>query len=312
LARLPIGTPPGRYPVYLRVYANPPFGDGPRPVGRELPLGYWPVEAGAHWPASELDPTMVGLTHTGEWRAGPDLTLIGHDVGQGDDRPFLPGDRVPLTVLWRGPGPLPPLMVTYGGGRQATVPATPLGRRDGLTREWRSWAIPVDASPSDAALALPDGQVVGRFRVAALPPAVRAPPEVAQDINADLPGVGALVGLSAQPVAAQRGAPLELELVWRAGTAPPLSSYTVFVQLLGPDGRVVCQHDGLPAAGTRPTTSWRPGEVIVDRHRLDVPAGLRAGPVQLIAGLYDASTGQRVATAAGPDHVLVADALPVR
>jgi hypothetical protein len=59
-----------------------------------------------------------------------------------------------------------------------------------------------------------------------------------------------------------------------------------FVHLLGPDGSVIAQHDGDPAGGYTPTTRWRPGEIVVDRHIVPLPEGLPAGDYGLRAGLY--------------------------
>lgn len=59
-----------------------------------------------------------------------------------------------------------------------------------------------------------------------------------------------------------------------------------FVHLLGPDGSVIAQHDGDPGGGYTPTTRWRPGQIIVDRHILPLPAGLAPGSYALRAGMY--------------------------
>ncbi|MGQ9767141.1 MAG: 6-pyruvoyl-tetrahydropterin synthase-related protein, partial [Anaerolineae bacterium] len=63
-------------------------------------------------------------------------------------------------------------------------------------------------------------------------------------------------------------------------------NYKTFVHLLGPDGQVAAQHDGDPVGGFTPTSRWRQGELIHDRHRLLLPSGLVTGPVRLKAGMY--------------------------
>ncbi|MGI6208938.1 MAG: hypothetical protein ACOYEW_12105 [Anaerolineae bacterium] len=93
-----------------------------------------------------------------------------------------------------------------------------------------------------------------------------------------------------------------VELEWQAVHTPG-KRYTVFVQLLGPDGRPVAQADYEPLGGLMPTDSWQPGQVVVDRYALPLP---EAGPVRMIAGLYDPATGARL-PAAGGDHFLLAD-----
>ena len=71
-------------------------------------------------------------------------------------------------------------------------------------------------------------------------------------------------------------------------------NYTVFTHLVGPEGALVAQHDSWPVIGFRPTTTWKPGEGIVDWHWLDLPAGVPAGIYELRVGLYDTQTGQRL------------------
>lgn len=63
-------------------------------------------------------------------------------------------------------------------------------------------------------------------------------------------------------------------------------NYKAFVHLLGPDGAVIAQHDGDPVGGFTPTTRWRPGEIVMDRHYVALPAGLAPGDYGLRAGLY--------------------------
>ena len=59
-----------------------------------------------------------------------------------------------------------------------------------------------------------------------------------------------------------------------------------FVHLLGPEGTVIAQHDGDPVGGYTPTSRWRAGELIIDRHRIPLPDGLASGEYGLKAGMY--------------------------
>jgi len=78
---------------------------------------------------------------------------------------------------------------------------------------------------------------------------------------------------------------LDVTLYWLAlrdvGT-----DFKAFVHLVDESGQVVAQHDGDPVAGFTPTTRWRSGELIVDRHRLALSPGLSAGSYALKAGMY--------------------------
>lgn len=94
-------------------------------------------------------------------------------------------------------------------------------------------------------------------------------------------------------------AALDLKLYWQTQT-PLDTSYTVFTQLLGPDGTVVGQHDGLPAEGRIPTTEWQAGEVIADRHTFDHSTDL-VGDYRLIIGLYNSQDGRRLPVTNPPE-----------
>lgn len=85
--------------------------------------------------------------------------------------------------------------------------------------------------------------------------------------------------------------PIEITLLWEALTTTPETSYTVFVQVLAADGRVLAQSDSMPVNGTRPTIGWLEGEYIVDTHTLNWNITDYTGEATVIAGLYDAANG---------------------
>lgn len=91
-------------------------------------------------------------------------------------------------------------------------------------------------------------------------------------------------GLSSRSV--QPGDVLQVQLHWQTDT-PLDTSYSVFVQLLNPDGTLALQRDAQPAGGTRPTTTWEPGETVIDNHALIIPNDLPLANYALIIGLYN-------------------------
>ena len=112
------------------------------------------------------------------------------------------------------------------------------------------------------------------------------------------------------------GDPAQLEIVstWRADRALDLPPYpllskppapgqddtprlAIFVQLLASDERVAGD-DGL---GVDPYTLYA-GDAFVQRHLLDTSL-LQPGVYQIVMGLYDPLTGQRVLNAGGTDMV---------
>ena len=91
----------------------------------------------------------------------------------------------------------------------------------------------------------------------------------------------------------QPGDTPQLTLYWQAG-GPTDLDYTVFAHLVGPDGRPHGQVDTMPAGGAAPTTSWAPGQVIVDELAIPVAADGPAGAYHVAIGMYDAASGGRL------------------
>jgi hypothetical protein len=109
----------------------------------------------------------------------------------------------------------------------------------------------------------------------------------------------------------QAGDQLEVQLIWQP-QAPVEADYTVFVQLLGPDGQVYGQMDSQPHAGEAPTSQWTPGEVIQDPYTFTIAADAPPGQYQLIAGLYRLETGERVKLTGSGEDVARLATLEVR
>lgn len=102
----------------------------------------------------------------------------------------------------------------------------------------------------------------------------------------------------------QRGGVLPVELIWKA-LRQPTADYRVFVQLLDATGERIAGADGAPALSQRPTTHWRTGEDIIDRHVLPLPSALPPGDYPLIVGMYAPESGQRLRTYDGTDYITV-------
>lgn len=97
---------------------------------------------------------------------------------------------------------------------------------------------------------------------------------------------------------------IPLTIYWRglAGTSP--LDYWVFTHLMTEDGRLIAQHDGVPAGGTRPVSGWGTGETIIDLHPMVFQDTTYNGPARISIGLYDPAIG-RVQTQTGADHVVL-------
>jgi hypothetical protein len=101
------------------------------------------------------------------------------------------------------------------------------------------------------------------------------------------PGVQ-LVGYDLAPAPYYPGQTLRLQLYWR--TLESLAEdYTVFVHLLSSEEgaeQLVAQQDNPPVRGTEPTSTWEPGEVVVDPYDLEIPGDAPPGEYVLTVGLY--------------------------
>jgi hypothetical protein len=94
-----------------------------------------------------------------------------------------------------------------------------------------------------------------------------------------------------------------LTLTWQA-VAPVRADYTVFVHALQ-DGKKVTQRDSRPCDGACPTDTWQPGQIIIDRHPVPLPAGAPPASLRLAVGLYLLDSGQRASVASGGDMVIL-------
>ena len=85
---------------------------------------------------------------------------------------------------------------------------------------------------------------------------------------------------------AQRGQPFEVAVEWAASDRLD-TNYTVFAHFVDADGKIIAQSDAQPLAGRYPTTIWRPGEVVSDTLRIELPADAAEKTACLRLGLYD-------------------------
>ena len=104
----------------------------------------------------------------------------------------------------------------------------------------------------------------------------------------------ALVGYDLDDRWARPAGVVALTLYWQALEVVNLP-YKVFVHLESTgDTPTWAQADDLPACGTRPTPSWPVGQVVADRHLLELPPDIPAGDYLLRVGLYEPRTAQRM------------------
>lgn len=121
------------------------------------------------------------------------------------------------------------------------------------------------------------------------PAAIKAP---AQVVNAEY---GSLLLLGYDMVQDEEST--EVTLHWQV-VAAAAADYTTTVQLFDAAGEKIAQDDLRAGGAYYPTSLWKPGEVLLDRHRLLLPAG--AEPARMLIAMYS-----------GPEATLLAPPLEI-
>ena len=94
-----------------------------------------------------------------------------------------------------------------------------------------------------------------------------------------------LTGYRLSSATLKPGDALCVELVWNAPQTLA-SDYTVYIHVVDPTGQVVAQNDMPPRAGFAPTSQWKVGVPLIDRHGMILPASLPGGDYGIRVGLY--------------------------
>ncbi|MGQ9552501.1 MAG: glycosyltransferase family 39 protein [Anaerolineae bacterium] len=295
---IPGDMPPGRATVQVGAYEDPAApltlflqAEG-LPFWR-LEVGEVELRSGVALAVEDVKPELpldVSL--------GSERRLVGASV---QPRILQPGGEFETALWWvakPGNSQNERLIYTLERDNNAAVlgEAMPLGglilSDERVLRERSAWRVPRDIergvwrlvlrSPDDAGFRVDLGEIfaAGVERMYELP-TVQVP------LNARFEAGLRLVGADVAQLQVSGDDRIGLSLIWQCNAVID-ESYTVFVHLVGEDGRVVVGADSIPGGGGRPTTGWLPGEVIKDEHLLDLGGGVPAGRYKLVAGLYQA------------------------
>lgn len=283
LLRLPAGAPLSAYDLTLSLYDDAQISgldlldSAGNPAGRSYHLETVIQAKGP--PASFAEPALLSDN------SGQDSTV---ETGRPLD--------VTLALRTDSSG-----IITLAGDGWALEQSAP--QSTGNRISWHRFIIaPGNSGP--AALSI-DDVVVAQYTVID-PPRTFTLPEFDTAVDAVFPGVGTLVGVTIGENTLSPDRTPEVTLIWQADGQISNPAYTVFVQLLAEDGRLLAQSDRQPADGTRPTTGWIAGEYIIDHHALAFSVTDYSGAAYLIAGFYDAAVDfRRVSTAEGMDHTRI-------
>jgi len=115
----------------------------------------------------------------------------------------------------------------------------------------------------------------------------------AQEGRANLADVVLLLDAQVGRDDAQPGETVPVALQWRALRAMD-EDYTVFVHLVGPDGRLHGQVDAWPVQGSYPTSRWTPGEQVTDLYEVRLAPDAPPGHYRVEVGWYLVATMRRL------------------
>ncbi len=109
-------------------------------------------------------------------------------------------------------------------------------------------------------------------------------------LNANFQDQVRLLGYSLDDTKWRRGEEVVLRLYWFAQQTPPVN-YKVLVHVaeLDDSGKAV-QADSEPTLGYTPMTTWEPGELFTDEHRIQLEPTVNPGRYRLLIGIYHPET----------------------
>jgi hypothetical protein len=129
-------------------------------------------------------------------------------------------------------------------------------------------------------------------------------PTALHELDAQFDASIALTGFSVQPLVARPGDTLRVILRWQALKNVDEND-TVFVQLIRTGAQIWAQNDHWPVDGQAPTSTWTAGQEVMDEFDLRIYPDAPEDIYELIVGLYESATVERLTLPTGSDHVVL-------
>lgn len=296
------GTPPGDYSLTAVIFDHDTLAPDSvidsegRLTAPRVPLGV----IHATRPPQPPSVNELNIQYRQAHDFGP-LTLLGYNLDRAEARP---GDSILITLFLRADESMPDVQLVFQPGQRMFDPSYP-------TSQWQPgdiWRfqtvmrIPAaaESGPFQFVLNLIDSPAPP-FRLQPItlhaPERVFSPPiAISRPASIRFGNWIELAGYELDPAADS----LTLTLLWKA-IATPDADLLAFVHVADAADHIVAQSDAVPADWSRPTTSWLPGEYIVDRRTLPP---LPSGGYTLYVGFADRVTGARLPTADGDRAVI--------
>ncbi|CAG0934588.1 hypothetical protein TFLX_03562 [Thermoflexales bacterium] len=300
---IPPGTPPGTYTVTAQLYdIRGTLADevvGTVELSRQLDTSDpYRTLAGYKW----LTPTTMHIVSG--------LTLEAYAVSP--QKPWQPMP-IAVTLRWRKTGEVPdfaPRLRLAQAHRVWNEIESTLLEREYPIAQWVEGEtvidrLQIDYPPVRGPIELQVGQGDQWVTLTVLQlDELRLrfnPPSMQHTQTAQFGDFAELLGYDLNPDSLSAARPLDLTLYWRATNTEPLTTpYTVFTQILAPDGHLVAQADAPPQP---PTVQWVPGQIVSDEHWIKIVDPAYRGPATLIVGWYNSASVERVPVKSGGDYV---------
>lgn len=294
-------TPPGTYTIAAGMYEVPRPGEWRRlPVVGSASRGQDAVTLGQVTVTGRSDP-ITSPQFECDYPLGDRVRLIGYDVNRWS------GAVLELTLYWKALQPMADdrwVSLTFVDATGAEVGRETSKPVSGMcpTNRWAAGETVIDRHLVNLARA-PTGDLTVQVRLAVSPDqsdrdeataAVSLPGSLNDPgrVRINFANKALLTGWSVEPRAARAGGQLRVELAWEP-LGSTMEDCSVFVHVLGSDGRTIGQHDGVPVDGGYPTLRWVRGRVVRDSHTISLPSDAQAGQCSLEVGVYAMRTGQR-------------------
>ena len=322
LLPLPQGLPPLSYTLAVEVYEDEAGQIRPLDLLDEqgAPKGQVYLIQGVQT-ARGRQSTMVEAISLPDSQLGE---AVNFDTGLSlEDAAFFPetlsaGSALQVQLLWQANQKLPdlqPRLALVQNGEDLTfdesAPAsdrypTSLWEVGEKVLEVRELAVPIGSS-GEAELMLQVGDQtihLGDFSIADREHTFIMP-LVDQSIDRQFGDIARLAGYNLEERVYSTAETIPLTLVWQSSRDGGPDDYVVFAHILGADGRLIGQHDGVPDQGRRPVSGWVDGEYILDHHELAFRDLAYEGMAVIEVGLYDPTNGERIGMPDGSDHFLL-------
>jgi len=329
---LPAGTPPLSYRVLVSFYDRQTlqgldcFDASGAPAGQSCEVGTITLTK-SKLPGGDLYGSLRALRLKSVDGIGSDEGLV-LEAYRGSGDVVVPGQKYGVVLQWRASEDglsdyEPRVLICQGNAIIGEDRSVPAGGRYPTTL-WSAGEIVLDRRDVEVSPFAKDGPAtleieIGsrRFHLANLrvkgAEHVYEVPAMGHQLGVVFGGFTELLGYDLSPEVATTEEPVLLTLYWRVvSDEPPPVAYTIFTHLLNEQGSLVGQHDGPPVWGSRPTTGWVAGEIIVDRHEMVFKDTSHTGLTRVEVGMYDPATLERVVTPSGADHVLLSSEVVVR